>query len=169
MPDEVLCALLWEHKDKGRKGYDLTERLFEIISNMHTGVTIHGPRRAGKDIMLGEIFKDYPKPDRSVDFVISEDEKILAIGFARYDSDRGGSQEDDRPGQYREVAQEFFRYADIQGLQHIKIVYVNDGPGLLLGSMWKDYAEIETMWRGRAKVATLRMLESRVTLDWLRE
>jgi hypothetical protein len=26
--DEVMCALLWEYKDRGKKGYDLTERFF---------------------------------------------------------------------------------------------------------------------------------------------
>ena len=31
MPDEALCAVLWEYKDRGKKGYDLTERLFTII------------------------------------------------------------------------------------------------------------------------------------------
>ena len=25
MPDEALCAVLWEYKDRGKKGYDLTE------------------------------------------------------------------------------------------------------------------------------------------------
>jgi len=24
LPDEVLCAILWEYKDRGKKGYDLT-------------------------------------------------------------------------------------------------------------------------------------------------
>ena len=28
IPDEALCALLWEYKDRGKKGYDLTERFF---------------------------------------------------------------------------------------------------------------------------------------------
>ena len=31
MPDEALCAVLWEYKDRGKKGYDLTERLFDIL------------------------------------------------------------------------------------------------------------------------------------------
>ena len=29
LPDEALCAVLWEYKDRGKKGYDLTERFFE--------------------------------------------------------------------------------------------------------------------------------------------
>lgn len=61
---------------------------------------------------MGAIFENYPKPDRPVDFVIHEGGNVLAIGLARYDSDRGGAQEDDRTGQYREVAQEILGYAD---------------------------------------------------------
>jgi hypothetical protein len=168
MPDEVLCALLWEYKDRGKKGYDLTERAFDILRDQHPDCTIIGPERAGKDVLLGNVFKDYPKLDRPVDFVISKDKQILAIGLARYDSDRGGAQEDDRIGQYREVAQEIFSYADSHAMPQIKIIYINDGPGLLLGSMWNDYAHLEERWAGRIKVATLRMITERVTSTWLR-
>ncbi|MFM2027279.1 MAG: hypothetical protein RLZZ339_1996 [Cyanobacteriota bacterium] len=93
---------------------------------------------------------------------------MLAIGLARYDSDRGGAQEDDRTGQYREVAQEILDYADSHGLPHIKVVHVNDGPGLLLGSMWNDYAYIEDQWPDRVKVVTLPMVPDRITSEWLR-
>ena len=41
------------------------------------------------------------------------------------------------------------------------------GPGLLLGSMWRDYAEIEKRGKGRILVTTLRMLDERLTKDWL--
>lgn len=51
---------------------------------------------------------------------------------------------------------------------HIKVIYVNDGPGLLLGSMWNDYAYIEDQWPGRVKVVTLRMVPDRITAEWLR-
>jgi hypothetical protein len=71
----------------------------------------------------------------------------MAIGLARYDSDRGGAQEDDRTGQYRDCAQEFFTYATEHHLK-TKIIFLNDGPGLLLGSMWRDYAYIEDSWQG---------------------
>jgi hypothetical protein len=168
MPDEALCAVLWEYKDRGKKGYDLTERLFDVLRSQHIGLVVTGPERAGKDVLLGNVFKDYPKPDRPVDFVIYEGKKVLAIGLARYDSDRGGAQEDDRTGQYREVAQEILGYADNHGLSHIKVIYVNDGPGLLLGSMWNDYAYIEDQWPDRVKVVTLRMVPDRITSEWLR-
>jgi hypothetical protein len=168
IPDEALCAVLWEYKDRGKKGYDLTERLFDIFRSQLIGCTITGPERAGKDVLMGRVFKGYPKPDRPVDFVISEGKKVLAIGLARYDSDRGGAQEDDRTGQYREVSQEILGYADSHDMPHIKVIYLNDGPGLLLGSMWNDYAYIEDQWPGRVKVVTLRMVPDRITIDWLR-
>lgn len=168
MPDEALCAILWEYKDRGKKGYDLTERLFDVLRTKHIGMILTGPERAGKDVLMGAIFENYPKPDRPVDFVIHEGGNVLAIGLARYDSDRGGAQEDDRTGQYREVAQEILGYADRHGMPHIKIIYVNDGPGLLLGSMWDDYSYIEDQWPGRVKVVTLRMVPDRITGEWLR-
>jgi len=168
MPDEALCALLWEYKDRGKKGYDLTERLFDVLRNQHVGMVMTGPERAGKDVLLGAVFPDYPKPDRPVDFVIYNDGVPVAIGLARYDSDRGGAQEDDRTGQYREVAQEILAYADSHDLPHLKVIFVNDGPGLLLGSMWNDYSYIEDFWPGRVKVVTLRMVPDRITAEWLR-
>ncbi|NTV25896.1 MAG: bstEII [Chlorobiaceae bacterium] len=168
MPDEVLCALLWEYKDRGKKGYDLTERLFEIFRSHLPGLNVIGPERAGKDVLMGSVFKDYPKPDRPVDFIISEGARVLAIGLARYDSDRGGAQEDDRTGQYREVAQEIIGYSDAHDMPNVKVIYVNDGPGLLLGSMWNDYSYIEEQWAGRVIVATLRMVPDRITEKWLR-
>src|SRR6267378_3919136 len=48
IPDEALCALLWEYKDRGRKGYDLTERFFSQISDYLPDLVIKGPVRAGK-------------------------------------------------------------------------------------------------------------------------
>ena len=168
IPDEPLCAVLWEYKDRGKKGYDLTERLFDILQGHHPDLRVAGPKRAGKDVPMGKVFKDYPNPKRPVDFVIYEDKKVLAIGLARYDSDRGGAQEDDRTGQYREVAQEIISYTDNHKMSHVKVIFVNDGPGLLLGSMWNDYAYIEDQWPGRVKVVTLRMVPERLTSKWLR-
>lgn len=167
VPDEALCALLWEYKDRGKKGYDLTERLFQILRTHLPNLEIVGPVRAGRDVLLGSVFADYPNPDRPVDFLIREGKQVLAVGLARYDSDRGGSQEDDRTGQYREVAQEVISYAKSKSL-NIKVIFVNDGPGLLLGTMWKDYAKLEQSGNGRVKVVTLRMIPKRITMAWLK-
>jgi len=167
LPDEALCAILWEYKERGRKGYDLTERFFMIIKEQFPALQIIGPERAGKDILMGKIFENYPKPDRPVDFVIYKQDKILAVGLARYDSDRGGAQEDDRTGQYRDCAYEILKYAEKHNL-NIKVIFLNDGPELLLGSMWRDYAYIEELWKGKVKVVTLRMIPDRITLEWLK-
>lgn len=70
IPDEALCAILWEYKDRGQKGYNLTERLFQIIRDQFKTLGIIGPERAGKDILLGQLLYGYPKPDRPVDFVL---------------------------------------------------------------------------------------------------
>lgn len=168
LPDEALCAVLWEYKDRGRKGYDLTERLFSIFREQLRGLTMIGPERAGRDVLLGEVFEDYPKPDRPVDFVIFDGQQAVAVGLARYDSDRGGAQEDDRTGQYRDCAQEILGYARKHKL-NLKVIFVNDGPGLLLGSMWNDYAYLEKQWAGKVKVVTLRMVTERITVSWLRK
>lgn len=168
LPDEALCAVLWEYKDRGKKGYDLTERFFSLFRSTFPDLQIIGPERAGKDVLLGQIFENYPKPDRPVDFVIYDDAKkeVLAIGLARYDSDRGGAQEDDRTGGYQNCADEILNYAKKRQLR-TKVIFINDGPGLLLGSMWNDYAHLERSRSGKILVATLRMIPERITREWL--
>lgn len=166
LPDEALCALLWEYKSRGQKGYDMTERMFELLRSKFPHFEIVGPERAGRDIILGEVFEDYPKPDRPADFMIKEKDDIIAIGYARYDGDRGGAQEDDRTGGNRNAANEFVEYAKIKGLK-TKVIFVNDGPGLLLGSMWNDYSYLEDSSEN-IMVVTLRMIMDRVTEKWLK-
>lgn len=168
VPDEALCAVLWEYKDRGKKGYDLTEGFFSLFRSTFPGLHIKGPERAGKDVLLGEVFEKYPKPDRPVDFVICDaiEKEVLAIGLARYDSDRGGAQEDDRTGGYHNCADEILNYAKKRGLR-TKVIFINDGPGLLLGSMWNDYARLERSRPGKILVATLRMIPERITREWL--
>lgn len=166
LPDEALCAILWEYKDRGKKGYDLTERLFIMLREQFPTLKLSGPERAGKDVLLGTIFPDYTKPDRPIDFLIADGTDVLAVGLARYDSDRGGAQEDDRTGQYRDCAYEVLSFAREKG-HKTKVIFLNDGPGLLLGSMWNDYAYIEELYPGRVMVMTLRMVPERLTLEWL--
>jgi hypothetical protein len=92
---------------------------------------------------------------------------VLAIGLARYDSDRGGAQEDDRTGGYHNCANEILNYTESHKMK-TKVIFLNDGPGLLLGSMWNDYASLENSRSGKIMVVTLRMIPERITLDWLR-
>lgn len=168
MPDEAICALLWEYKDRGKKGYDLTARFFELFHQQFPNLTLIGPERAGRDIRLGEMLPNYTRHDRPVDFVIKENGKVLAVGLARYDGDRGGAQEDDRIGGYANCADEIRDYCRSVGLRRTKVLFLNDGPGLLLGTMWRDYASIEERWPGHILVFTLRMMTEQLTLNWLR-
>ena len=169
LPDEALCAILWEYKDRGKKGYDLTDKFFDMIQDKFPDMCIWGPRGAGADIQAVTLWRDYPNNSRPLDFVISsEDRKVIyAVGLARYDSDRGGSQEDDRTGGYKNCSDEILNYVHSHGLK-TKVIFVNDGPGLLLGSMWEDYARIEERYPNEVKVITLRMIEECLTASWLR-
>lgn len=167
LPDEALCALLWEYKDRGKKGYDLTERFFSLFHSAFPQYKIEGPVRAGADVLMKSVYEDYPNPARPVDFVIKNSKgDVLAIGLARYDGDRGGAQEDDRTGGYANCAKEILQYTKAKGLA-TKVIFVNDGPGLLLGSMWNDYSSLEKIDPKRIIVLTLRMFNTRLTAKWL--
>lgn len=168
LPDEALCAVLWEYKDRGKKGYDLTEKFFNMIQGKYPNLKIWGPKRAGADVQAKEIWKDFPNDSRPLDFVISSKNKKVtyAVGLARYDGDRGGAQEDDRTGGYKNCADEILSYVHDHGLS-TKVIFLNDGPGLLLGSMWEDYSRLEERYPNEVKVLTLRMIEERMTEEWL--
>lgn len=167
IPDEALCAVLWEYKDRGQKGYDLTERFFTMFQSAMPDFSIEGPIRAGADIQMKTVFDDYPNPTRPVDFVIRDKRNnVIAIGLARYDGDRGGAQEDDRTGGYSNCAKEILAYTKRHHLP-TKVIFVNDGPGLLLGSMWNDYSSIEQIDPDKIMVLTLRMMGKRLTAKWL--
>lgn len=169
IPDEALCAILWEYKDRGKKGYDLTEKFFAMLREQFPYFKIMGPERAGKDILLGSVFPGYPNPRRPVDFIISNNKGgIIAVGLARYDSDRGGAQEDDRTGGYKNCADEILTYCQ-EHRMNTKVIFLNDGPGLLLGSMWLDYSEIEQRWDGKIMVLTLRMVPVRLSREWFEQ
>jgi hypothetical protein len=160
--DEAIAAVLKEHQERGKKGAELTNQFFAWVRLHLPGVSIRG----GRDIPLRRLFPDYPK-NRGVDFVMEEDDDILAVGYLHYDSDRGGAQEADRTGGYREAAEEIVPFLQRTG-RATKLVYVNDGPGLLAGAMWRKYAELEKQWPYRIMVATLKMLRNRLSVDWLR-
>lgn len=167
VPDEVLMALLIQPKDRGKKGYDLTEAFFLWFQKtFEKNYLIYGTERAGKDVMLNQFLPNW-KNETPADILISRlDKTPLVVGFARYDSDRGGSQEDDRLGGNRDKVTDILKYSHDNALP-LKVFFLNDGPGLLLGSMWNDYASLENHNNGRVMVCTLKMLQARFTEDWL--
>ena len=167
-PDEALCAILWEYKDRGKKGYDLTKKFFDLMQTKFPDMCIWGPKRSGADVQAIEVWADYPNNSRPLDFIISSPDKktIYAVGLARYDGDRGGAQEDDRTGGYKNCSDEILDYVHSHELK-TKIIFLNDGPGLLLGSMWEDYSKIEERHPNEVKVLTLRMIDERLDRTWL--
>lgn len=58
-------------------------------------------------------------------------------------------------------------YVHATGLR-TKVIFLNDGPGLLLGSMWEDYSKIEERHPNEVRVVTLRMIDERLTEKWLK-
>ena len=169
--DEALISILYEYKDRGQKGYSLTGMFFDWFEakfpmSEDFGYRISGPTGAGKDILLNSILKEYPKKTPA-DFVIwDKEDKPIIIGFARYDSDRGGAQEDDRIKGYSDNITDILSYSNNFNL-NLKIVFLNDGPGLLLGSMWSDYGDLEKRGQGKVRVITSKMLEERLSKEWI--
>lgn len=165
--DGILAALLFEHKERGKFGYELTEKFFQWFESIFSMPEFEalGPRRAGKDIELSEVIPAY-QHRCPTDILITHRGEPIVAGFARYDSDRGGAQEDDRTGGNRSKILEIIEHKNEKGMP-LKILFLNDGPGLLLGSMWRDYAELEQINPNRILVATMKMLPARLTREWL--
>ncbi len=81
----------------------------------------------------------------------------------------GVAQEDDRTGGYDAALNTIIRYSRMQrGDKPLRVLLLNDGPGLVAGSMWEDYAALENRWNGNIVVATLKMLDDRVTSNWIK-
>ena len=112
--DEVLLALLNVMGERGGKEYDLTEVFFNWAEAklVADGYEIRGPRRAGSDVLLDEVLPGFEKRIPA-DFVIFDPAgSPVLVGFAHYDSDRGGAQEDDRIGGNRDKIVQLRAYAD---------------------------------------------------------
>ena len=163
--DEALIAVLQEYSTRGQKGYSLTEAFFEWFeNNFGEDYQISGPKRAGADIQLRTVLKDFSE-EAPTDFIIKNNKgRVIAVGYARYDSDRGGAQEDDRTSGNNDKITKINEYNERTGSK-IKIIFLNDGPGLVLGSMWRDYSQIDA--KKGVLVCTLKMLDYRLTADWL--
>jgi hypothetical protein len=170
--DEALAAVLWEHHDRGTPGYTLTRAFFEAFEQKFGDhYTIVGPREAGADVQLSAVLPKFTSIVPADFVILRKDSDIpLVVGFAHYDSDRGGSQEDDRTGGNQDKVEKIMKYAARRRLP-IQVLFVNDGPGMLLGSMWEDYARLESYNvvdnELRVMVVTLKMVSKRLTSDWL--
>ena len=166
--DEAIIAIMETTSNRGVSGYALSEAYFDWFEkSLGQEFRIEGPRGAGRDIMLNEVLEEFSTPIPA-DFLIRrmDSEQAIATGFVRYDKERGGSQEDDRVKNYRDAVTEILSWANREN-KSMKIILVNDGPGLLMGSMWDDYASIEARDISCVLLVTLKMLPSRLTREWL--
>ena len=172
MPDKekyALTALIGEYDDRGHQGYILTDLFFSWFEDRFSRrLTIEGPRGAGRDIQLSSIFTDF-NGDYPCDFVIRDfiSQEVLAIGFARYDSTRGGSQSDDRTGGNNDKvmqAAEFNR----TNRSNFKILFLSDGPGLTHRDTWEEACILDGKLNDRVRVSTLKLADERITEEWLR-
>jgi len=164
----ALAALIGEYDTRGQLGYELTNSFFNWFEHKFSQThEIFGPRGAGKDIELSSIFPDF-KGSMPCDFIIRRiiDAEILAIGFARYDSTRGGAQSDDRTGGNACKVQKVKEF-DAFTKSKLKMIYVADGPGLMHKDTWEEACSLDGQWDGRVRVTTLKLADYRITLDWL--
>ena len=164
----ALAALVGEYDTRGQLGYALTGIFFDWFEHRFAELyAIAGPRGAGPDIELSKLF---PKFSESFpcDFVVTraKDEKVLAVGFARYDSTRGGAQSDDRTGgNANKIAKVRSSHRVLPS--DLKLLFLCDGPGLAHRDTWEEACLIDGQLNGRVRVTTLKLATSRVSPEWL--
>lgn len=171
MPKEfkyALAALIGEYDTRGQLGYQLTGAFFDWFEEHFAGqYTIEGPRGAGRDIELSEIYPNF-KGAFPCDFIVrrKSDNEVLAVGFARYDSTRGGAQSDDRTGGNSNKVEKAKAFDELTPTR-LKLIFLSDGPGLMHGDTWEEACVLDGQWDGRVRVMTLKLSESRITPEWL--
>ncbi len=171
MPKEMryaLAALIGEYDTRGQLGYQLTGAFFDWFEGSFKEIyTIEGPRGAGRDIELSDIFPDF-RGSFPCDFVIKRksDKQLLAVGFARYDSTRGGAQSDDRTGSNANKVDKAKAFHKATG-NSFKLIFLSDGPGLIHKDTWEESCILDGKWGGNVRVSTLKLAHKRITVEWL--
>jgi hypothetical protein len=164
----ALTALLAENDNRGESGYTLTGLFFDWFEKAFVGkFLIKGPRGAGADVELSTVFPEF-KGNYPCDFVISDEKQTpLAVGFARYDSTRGGSQSDDRTGGNANKVDKAKTFQAKTG-KRFRIIFLADGPGLSHKDTWEEACILDGMWNDNVRVTTLKIAPTRITEEWLR-
>ena len=150
LPKEMryaLAALVGEYDTRGQLGYQLTGAFFDWFEGRFTNtLSIEGPRGAGRDIELSAVFPEY-QGSFPCDFVIrrKRDQKALAVGFARYDSTRGGAQSDDRTGGNANKVEKAKSFCTQTG-KVFKLIFLSDGPGLIHNDTWQEACSLDGGW-----------------------
>jgi hypothetical protein len=163
----ALAALIGEYDDRGKLGYLLVQKFFHWFKAAFPQLVMEGPEGAGKDTQLSKFYKQV-KGEFPFDFLVRQPVATmpLVIGFARYDSTRGGAQSDDRTqGNMAKVAKVRELAFDI-GVT-VKLLFVADGPGLAHGDTWRAACELDGSWGDNVRVTTLKLAPQRVTVEWM--
>ena len=132
----ALAVAVGEYDSRGKQGYVLTQCFFDwFASALGEDLSIEGPTGSGPDIEFCSIFPDFVGAC-PCDFIIRKraDQRVLAVGFARYDSTRGGAQSDDRTSGNAAKVYIIRDYCISVGLL-LRILFLADGPGLLTGTL----------------------------------
>lgn len=164
----ALAALIGEYDTRGQSGYELTGLFFDWFEeHFASAYLIEGPRGAGRDIELSTIYPAF-KGAFPCDFVVrrASDNEVVAIGFARYDSTRGGAQSDDRTGGNANKVEKAKAFDAVTPTK-LKIIFLSDGPGLMHGDTWEEACQLDGQWDGRVRVVTLKLAAKRMTPEWL--
>jgi hypothetical protein len=172
LSDELIAVLavgIGEYDNRGQQGYVLTKQFFDWFEAKFKGqYTIEGPKGAGRDIQLRTVMPGFTA-DCPCDLVIRNalDQSVKAVGFARYDSTRGGAQSDDRTGGN---ASKVYMIRDFckQVNKPLRVLFVADGPGLAHKDTWIEAVRLDDALDGEVRVTTLKLADQRVTLEWLR-
>jgi hypothetical protein len=165
----TLAVTIGEYDTRGQQGYALTDQFFNWFdAKFKRQLTIDGPRGAGKDIELCSVIPNFVG-SCPCDFVIRNYGKsdVIAIGFARYDSTRGGAQSDDRTGGNTAKVYMIQQFC-IPPMTPLRIIFIADGPGLAHGDTWAEAKKLDGSWNDNVRVATLKLLDQRITLGWIR-
>ena len=163
----ALAALMGEYDLRGQLGYELTARFFPWFRETFPKLTIIGPEGAGKDIELSTVIPGLDPSDKyPCDFVVFAGKELQLVGFARYDSSRGGAQSDDRPGGNSNKVDKARAIADKHKID-FRMLFLADGPGLAHGDTWDEACRLDGQWDGRVRVTTLKLLQTHVSEGWI--
>jgi hypothetical protein len=165
----VLAVALGEYDNRGQQGYVLAGQFFDWFEQKFEGhLTIEGPRGAGPDVELSTVIPGFTG-SCPCDFVIRNrlDRGVIAVGFARYDSTRGGAQSDDRTGG-NSAKVYMIREHCLPLKKSLRVIVLADGPGLAHGDTWAEAVRLDGLWDGNVRVTTLKLADRRITPEWLR-
>jgi hypothetical protein len=166
----ALGVLLAENDSRGQSGYALTGAFFDWFAAQpqFKGLTALGPRGAGSDIQLNTLIPGFDSNYPCDIVIVNAAGDVVAVGFARYDATRGGSQSDDRTGGNSNKVDKARAYFAQKGSKPFRLIFLSDGPGLLHGDTWREACALDGALDGAVRVTTLKLAQERISAKWLK-